>query len=201
VIREPANARSRRTRVALLDAALSLLADGGFQALTMTAVAQRASVTRRTVYLHFGTRTELVAALFDHVAEREGLSASLEHVWRSPDAATALDRWAHHLAHYHRAVLPIDRAVQAGRAVDADAEAHARHVARMKMTGCRRLAGMLAGSGRLRDGWGEPDAADVLYAISTSDVVEGLIVDRRWSAARCERQVGRLLRGALLAGE
>ncbi len=46
-IHDPANARSRRTRAALLASARSLLEEEGFEALTMAAVAERAGVTRR----------------------------------------------------------------------------------------------------------------------------------------------------------
>src|SRR6266496_4245189 len=65
VILEPTNARSRRTCSRLLATARAILERDGFQALTIAAVAEQASVTRRTVYLHFGSRGELVAALFD----------------------------------------------------------------------------------------------------------------------------------------
>src|SRR5688572_23279920 len=55
-IETPANSRSRRTRSALLSAARDLLEEGGAEALTMSSVAERAGVTRRAVYLHFGVR-------------------------------------------------------------------------------------------------------------------------------------------------
>src|SRR4051812_19182540 len=93
-IAEPTNARSRRTRTALLAAAHAILEEQGFEALTMTAVADRAGVTRRAVYMHFPRRAELVGAIFDHVAEAEGLAESLERVWAAPDAVSALDEWA-----------------------------------------------------------------------------------------------------------
>lgn len=41
-ITEPTNARSRRTRASLLGATHAILKEEGFEALTMTAVAQRA---------------------------------------------------------------------------------------------------------------------------------------------------------------
>lgn len=59
-IDQPLNARSRRTRTALLDAAMALLEEEDFDALTMGQVAQRAGVSRRGAYLHFGSQTELV---------------------------------------------------------------------------------------------------------------------------------------------
>jgi len=69
-ITEPENARSRRTRAALLAATRQLIEEAGFEAATMAAVADRAGVSRRAVYLHFGSRPELMTALFDYVSGR-----------------------------------------------------------------------------------------------------------------------------------
>src|SRR6266508_6390719 len=69
-VEEPRNARSRRTRAALLDATRALLEEHGTEWLTMAAVAERAGVSRRAVYLHFASRAELLTELFGHVSER-----------------------------------------------------------------------------------------------------------------------------------
>ncbi len=49
----------------LLDAALDVLAEGGFDAITVEAVAQRAGVTRPVVYDLFGDLEGLMLALID----------------------------------------------------------------------------------------------------------------------------------------
>src|SRR5438045_1968215 len=108
---EALNARSRRTRELLLVTARTLLEEEGFDALTMTAVAERSGVTRRSVYLHFPSRTELVGALFDYVAGVEGLHDSLAPVWAAPTPGEALDEWARHLSRYHVRLLQVDRAI------------------------------------------------------------------------------------------
>src|SRR5215467_16133458 len=100
-IERPQNARSRRTGAALLQATRDLIDEQGFEALTMAAVAERAGVSRRAVYLHFSTRAELVTALFGRLGETEGIGASLQRVWDSPDAAAALAEWGRHLARTH----------------------------------------------------------------------------------------------------
>lgn len=193
------NARSRRTRETLLAAARSILEAEGFDALTMAAVADHAGVTRRAVYLHFPSRAELVAALFDHVASTEGLHHSLAQVWAAPDAASALDEWARHLARYHVRLLAVDRAISRFEAADPDAAAHRSRVSVEKLSGCRRLAQRVQDEGVLAEPWTVESAADVIFALSTSDVVGGLVVDRRWSPDRLARHLGLLLRSTFLA--
>lgn len=194
----PENARSRRTRAALLAAARELLVEGGFEALTMSALAERAGVTRRAVYLHFGSRADVVGGLFDHVAETEGLHESLQRVWDAPDGAAALGEWAAHVARYHPRVLPVDRAVERVRHVDEDAARHRARVVRAKLGGCRRVIKRLADEGRLAGPWTPESAADMLFALTSSDVVEGLIADRRWSQQKLADHLGALLRATFV---
>lgn len=197
-IGEPANARSRRTRALLLARAREILERDGFEALTIAAVAERAGVTRRTVYLHFGSRADLVEALFDAVAEAEGLEASLRPVWDAPDAVSALDEWAAHLARYQPRLIAVDRAVRRVRRDDPDARAHHRRVAEEKLRNCRRLAARLEREGRLAERWTVESAADMLYAMISSDVVEALLADRGWSPSRLAEHLALLFRSAFV---
>jgi AcrR family transcriptional regulator len=194
----PGNRRSRRTRETLLGASSVILEEDGFEALTMKAVADRAGVTRAAVYLHFPTRAHLVNALFDHMADAANLAESLSHVWSASDAASALDEWARHLARYHVRLLAVDRAVQRVRHIDADAAAHWKRVSAAKLANCRRLTTRIAAEGSLAAPWTPSTAADMLYALSTSDVVESLIVDRRWSRRRFVEHLGALLKSTFV---
>lgn len=56
--------RRVRSRARLLDAATTLLATGGADAVTIEAVTATAGVARATLYRHFANGTELVAAAF-----------------------------------------------------------------------------------------------------------------------------------------
>ena len=189
----PGNRRGRRTRETLLSTTRAILEEDGFEALTMRAVADRAGVTRAAVYLHFPSRAHLVNALFDYMAAAANLAESLSQVWSAPDAETALMEWARHLAQYHVRLLAVDRAVQRVQHVDPDVTSHRARVSAAKLANCRRLATRIAAESRLASPWTSATAADMLYALSTSDVVEGLVVDRRWSRRRFAEHLGALL--------
>ncbi|MFB7914533.1 TetR/AcrR family transcriptional regulator [Streptomyces sp. NPDC056061] len=68
-------ARTEATRLAhrerLLDAARALLAEGGYAAASISALADRAGVATGSVYNHFASKQELLAAVFRHVAGHE----------------------------------------------------------------------------------------------------------------------------------
>ncbi len=59
--------RLARSRTRLVDAATRLLAEGGIEAVTIDAVTRTAGIARATLYRHFGTGTELLAAAFEHL--------------------------------------------------------------------------------------------------------------------------------------
>lgn len=193
-ISKPTNARSRRTREALLNAAHAILKARGFEALTMTAVGDEAGISRRAVYLHFPTRAALVGALFDHLAGVEGLEDSLSRVWAAPTAAKALEEWAGHLARYHPRLLVVDRAVERVRHIDADAAAHRKRVVAAKLANCRRIATRLSDDGVLAEPWTVETATDMLFALISSDLIEALTVDRRWSRRRLTDHLAAVLR-------
>ncbi len=197
-IEEPRNARSRRTRASLLDAARGLIETEGFAALTMAAVAERAGVTRRSVYLHFASRAELVTALFDHVNATEGLADSVGRVWDSPDARTALVEWAGHIARYHPRVAAIYRANDIVRGGDPDAELLWERILADWLAGCRRLARWLDREEQLSPAWTVRTATDMLFALMSFDMLERLTEQRSWTPQMLTRQYTQLLSGTFL---
>lgn len=192
-IDEPTNARSRRTRAALLDATRAILEDQGFEDLTMAAVAEHAGVSRRAVYLHFSSRAALVDSLFQHIGQTEGLAESTGRVWEAPNAVAALDEWARHVARYHSRLLAVTRAIERVRREDADAARHWQRVVRAQLSNCRKLARWLEEEGSLASSWTIDTATDMLWALISTDMIEGLLVERRWSRKRLASHLSTLL--------
>ncbi len=197
-IGEPQNARSRRTREALLDAARRMAEESGFETVTLAAVAERAGVSHRALYLHFGSRSELLVTLYRHLGEAEDLAASLERVWAAPGAVDALDEWAHHIARSHPRILTISRAIERARFTDPDAEALWDLTMRNWMASCRRLASWLERDGVLDPAWSQRTAADLLWTLMSWDVTERLVVSRRWSRRRYGEHLATMLRSTLV---
>src|SRR5262245_61168968 len=197
-IEDPRNARSRRPRAALRAATRAMLEEQGAESLTMAAVAERAGVSRRAVYLHFASRTELLTELFGYVSEQEGLAASLQPVWQAPDAAAALDQWARHLARFHPRVLAVAHAIQRVRRADPDAAQHWQLVMADQRANCHRLAAWLSRERRLAPPWTVQTATDMLWALMSYDLLEELLVDRGWSTRRYRTYLAALLRSTFL---
>jgi len=197
-IEEPQNARSRRTSAAVLAATRDLIEEQGFEALTMAAVAERAGVSRRAIYLHFSTRAELLTALYRSLGNTEELAVSLQAVWDSPDAVSAVEEWAHHIARSHPRILSILRAVDSARHDDPDAAELWHTTMRNWHKGASRLVDWLATEGRLAPPWTTDTAADMVWALMSPDLLERLLTDRRWSRKRLGQHLAALLKATFV---
>ncbi|MDQ4103620.1 MAG: TetR/AcrR family transcriptional regulator, partial [Actinomycetota bacterium] len=83
--------RKQRTRQAIQDAALALLAQRGYRATTMSAIAEAADVALRTVTVHFPTKADL---LFDtEPFTQESLAARLDGRAANESTLQALRDW------------------------------------------------------------------------------------------------------------
>jgi AcrR family transcriptional regulator len=199
IIEEPQNARSRRTVAALVRAARELIEEDGFAALTMAAVAQRAGVSRRAVYLHFATRTDLLGALYRSLGETEDLGRSLQAVWDCPDATTALTEWAEHITRSHPRILGVLRAVERARYDDPDAAELWQTAQGNWLKGSRRLIRWLKDEERLAGHWTVDAAADLMWALMSIDLLDRLLNERRWSRRRIAEHLAALFHATFVA--
>ncbi|MFC7549007.1 TetR/AcrR family transcriptional regulator [Plantactinospora sp. GCM10030261] len=199
-IEEPQNARSRRTSSALLAAARDLIEERGFDGLTMATVAERAGISRRAVYLHYSNRAELLTALYRSLGSTEELATSLRAVWDCPDSVAALHEWAAHIARSHPRILGVLRAIEHARHTDPDAAELWQTTMRNWRLGSQRLVTWLADENRLAADWTIESATDMVWALMSLDLLERLVVERKWSRARLADHLAALLTATLSAG-
>ena len=158
----------------------------------MQAIAARARISPATVYATFTNKRSLLAALVDvSIAGDDAPVPILDRPWvqemrDEPD----LRRRVELLARNGRLILerraPIDEVVRAAAASDPDIAELWRAGKVQRLAGQRELLRIVGRVG-FRDGLGEGDAVDTLYAIGSPETYQLLTVDRGWSPARFER--------------
>jgi len=183
---------AQATRAAILDAARDLFIELGYVGTTMQAIAARARISPATVYATFTNKRSLLAALVDvSIAGDDAPVPILDRPWvqemrDEPD----LRRRVELLARNGRLMLerraPIDEVVRAAAASDPDIAELWRAGKVQRLAGQRELLRIVGRVG-FRDGLGEGDAVDTLYAIGSPETYQLLTVDRGWSPARFER--------------
>lgn len=105
--------QAEETRARILDATLRVMA-GGLAFLSIPAVAREAGVSVPTVYRHFRTKRDLIAALFPHLARQAGLDDAVP-----PGSVEEFRDWARALIDRLDSLGDMARAAMASPAADA----------------------------------------------------------------------------------
>jgi AcrR family transcriptional regulator len=203
--RTPApQARTRRTRAAVVDAARDLFVERGYAATTIEAICERSDTPPATVYRLFSSKLGILKAVLDvsiggddeavPMADRPQVRALLSDT----DARTQLQGFATLLRDLMARTAPVHRILADAARSDQDAATLLAEIARQRQEGQRRIARSLARSGDLRPGLRERDAGDVIHALASPEVYGLLVIDRGWSGDRYEAWLADILSGQLL---
>lgn len=165
----------------------------------MQDIANRAGVSRRSVYVHFASRSGLLVAMVQHFDARGMLDRLAQRVFDARSAPDALDAVVHLHAEYSPVAYPVARVLMAGRGRD-----DALRAAWDDRMGARRevyaaVVQRLAGDGLLSPQWDVESATDLVWAMTSWQVWEQLVIERSWSKERYRDHLGTVLRRSLLA--
>ena len=157
------------SRRRVLDAARALLAGpGGYTAFTVDAVARRADVARATVYYQFRSKTGLLEALCDDLAET-GQMGDLPRAFGGSDPFAAVNGLIEVFARFWAADRVVMRRLRALAALDP--EVHAVITARDE----RRRQGLEILIGRVAADPPRPGATDAAPGLLPGDAVRALL--------------------------
>jgi AcrR family transcriptional regulator len=190
--------RPRPARISILEAARRLFEDKDFMSVTLEEVARAAGVSRQALYINFGSRAGLLAALVVYVDEIGGLQAKIANVLDSPTALSALEALVDFRARYTPSIYRLAIHVDAARRFDADAEASWQDRMKYRYANSRAIAHRLAAEGVLAARWTEEDAADLIWSMTSIRTYEELVIDRGWSLNRYRQRIKAILVGTLV---
>lgn len=160
------------SRQRIVDAARSLLAEAtSYTAFTVDAVARRADVARATVYYQFESKTGLLEALCDDLAEAAQMS-DLAGAFTDPDPAKALRRFIGCFGRFWAVDRVVMRRLRALATLDPEVGAVISARDARRRTGLEVLIGRRRGDAA---GHAETDrAAQMLYAITSFESFDAL---------------------------
>ena len=197
-------ARTRRTRAAVVDAAQSLFVERGYAATTIEAISDRSDTPQATIYRLFSSKLGILKAVLDisiggddqavSMADRPQVRALIS----DEDPKKRLAGFAALLREVMARVGPVHRILADAARSDEDAASLLAEIARQRHEGQRRIARSLARSGALKPGLRERDAADIIHAIASPEVYGLLVLDRGWSGERYKKWLSSILIDQLL---
>ena len=168
----------------ILDAAFRAIVTKGASDATLSAIASEAGVSRQSVYLAFGNRTGLLAAMLDWL---DGKNAYPQHMadiaagtGSAPGTLLAfVEAWLMHLPD----IQPVAVLLRAAAVMDGEAaEAFERHVSGPRHAALLTICNRLAANGHLARGLSPDRAADTVWSFVHVDTWQHLVRERGWTA-------------------
>ena len=196
--------QARHTRRRVVDAAAELFVDRGYTGTTIDAVAERASVSRRTVFTSVGSKVELLKTAWDWaitgddlpIRMRERPSVELMRAERDPD--TLVDLWVSHVLTVASRAAPLAMVLTTAADVDEDAAALRRQIDDERHTGAANFVSRLDAIGGLRPDVTVAEGTDMAWILMDPLWSLRLRRERDWSEDQIRAWLRRLTRASLL---
>ncbi|MFE7245376.1 TetR/AcrR family transcriptional regulator [Streptomyces sp. NPDC057580] len=186
-------AKSRQTRLRMLDAARELFVEQGYGVTTLQEVADRAGVAVQTIYFKFGNKRTLLKEVVDTaIAGDDEPVATMERPWfrETLDAGTAEGHLRAHVAGT-RAILdrvaPITEMLAAASAMDPEVKSLWPQGTDPRYTVQSVAAEAMMAKPGARDDVTADFAADLLYGLLSTELYLLLVRERGWSPERWEQ--------------
>lgn len=191
-----------RNQEAILDVARRMFLEDGYSATTIAQIARAANVSVETIYKSFGGKPGLVRAIWERGLEGAGdvpaerRSDAMRE--REKDARAIIENWGTFVTEIAPLTAPIMQLARTAASSDPELaklleKADEAHLARMELN-----ARDLLERGLLRPGITLEEARDVLWAYSSSELFELLVMRQGWPIDRYGRFVATGMIASLL---
>jgi AcrR family transcriptional regulator len=199
------SAQAGATRRRITDAATELFVADGYGVTTLGRIATRAGVAVQTVYFHFGNKSTVLKEALDIAAVGDDEPVPLlDRPWMQelraePEPRRVVRLWVRGSRAVIARVAPIMQVVRGAVGTDPDLAAQWATNQAQTATAFGEFARLLDDRGALRPELTVPDAADLAFALLSTEVYLLLTVDRGRSEEEWERWMADVLVRALLA--
>ena len=192
--------KSEKTRKRILQATWDLLETSKGQNVSMSDIAKASEISRQAVYLHFGSRAELLIATTRYVDEVKDIDARLVTSRTAPTGILRLEAYIEAWGNYIPEIYGVSRALMATLEWD-DAAAEAWND-RMQAVrhGCAAAIHALSRDGDLIAGLSSDDATDMLWTLLSVRNWEQLCRTCEWAQEKYVQHMKLIARQTLVSG-
>jgi len=191
--------QARRTRRRVLRAAQRLFLTDGYAGTTIAAIALAAGVSSETVYKAFGNKPGVVRAIHARALAGEGrirtARQSDEMRARESDPRTIIQNWGTFATQVMPRVAPILLLVRSAAASAPELAALWEELEDQRLERMTENARHLLDGGHLREGCTLEEARDVLWAYTSPELYERLVLRQGWPVDR----YGRFISAGIIA--
>lgn len=196
-------AQAERTRVTVLEVAQRLFLAHGYAPTTIGSIAQEAGVSVETVYKAFGNKPGLVRVIHERALAGEGAvptsQRSDEMRAREKDPRRVIRNWGIFGTQVMPRVAPILLLVRSAAVTAPELAALWDELEEQRLRRMTDNAQYFVDGGHLREGRTLEEARDVLWAYTSPELYERLVLRQRWPLERYGQFVSEGIIAALLS--
>ena len=195
--------QARTTRARILESARQLLLAGGYQHLTIAALAESAGVSVQTIYNSVGNKAAVIKAVYDVTLAGDDDPRAMNDrpefraLADAPDGASLLRAYAALSRSIAERVGPLLAVLLTNS--DDEVRAFAATVEEERLRGNATMVGQFVRRFGLPPGLSRQRAIDIVWTLTSPEVFDRLIRQRSWSASEYERWLGNAMIAALTA--
>lgn len=184
---------ARRTRRLVLAAAQELFAAQGYVSTTVEQIADRAGVSKPTVFASVGSKRTVLKELRDlALAGDEEPIAVIERPWyqealTEPDPWRSLRLYARNAVRMQQRAAEVEEVLRNAAAADPELRELWQTSEDERRTGARTVVDALLVKGPLKPGLDRDAAIDVLWVLTAGDAYRRLVHHRGWPIQRYEQ--------------
>jgi AcrR family transcriptional regulator len=183
-----------KTRKRILEKTWQLMEKNHRQAVRIDDIAQAVGVSRQAVYLHFGSRAELLVATVRYVDEMHGIKDRLKSINAAQDGVELLDAFVEFWGNYIPEIHGLAKALLESRKSDAAAAAAWDDRMSELRAGCKNTIDCLIRNKELASEWKAGQAVDALWSMMSIAVWENLTIDCGWTNSEYISRMKAMLR-------
>lgn len=179
---------ARRNRQKVLEVAEARFLSDGYAPTTIASIAQDAGVSAELIYKVFGGKGGLVKAIYEvrlagagPVPAYQRSDQMREH---ETDPRTIMRQWGLLTAEVAATLTPIRLLLRAAATTDPDIAAILQEVEHERLRRMRHHAQFLAERGYLGPGVTLAEATDILWACSSTELYDLMVLQRQWPLER-----------------
>lgn len=181
------SSRDLQTRERILIATVEMLEQHAGRGVRMGDIARAAGISRQAVYLHFGSRAELLEATTKYRDEVLELDRRLAPSRAAASGVERLARYIEFWGNYIPEIYGVAKALLLVRDTDEAAAAAWQDRMLAMRDGCRAAIDALHADGTLAPGWTPKRATDVLWTMLSVPNWENLTAECGWSTQQYVR--------------
>ena len=196
--------QSRTTRRRIVDAGGELFVTHGYVPTTIDAIAERAGVSRRTVFTSVGGKAVVLKLAFDWTLAGDdepvaiGDRPEVRHMMDGEDPAELLTAWMAMNATINRRLAPLHHVLVVAADADPDAAALLATTHDQRIDGAQGVIARLAALGGLQPGL-DPNQAAAIADVLIDPTLYGRLIDLRgWSFTTYVEHLQRIAAASLL---